>query len=474
MTATYHVATKEEHMENSRWAGRMLALTVGIVLVVAACGGSTTPPASTGGSPAAGTTTPSGTAAAGTASGGLSGSITLLEKWPDPNYSPYFQQVVAAYTAANPNVKIDLQAVGDQPIKDKLRVLAASKTMPDIYFSWAGDFTKKFVRGGLAADLSSYVQNTDWGKGFVPAALQAFTYDGKVYGIPIDLDAKFFVYNTKIFKDNGINVPASLADLLTACDTLKGKGITPIAFGNQYGWPAIHYLTQLNPYLVAPATLAKDYDPATGAFTDPAYATALQSLLDLNSHCLTQNANGISHESAQATFLAGKSAMQYVESVEFPVFTTKGGASADIANNWSFFKMPPVSGAAGDPKVLEGAPDGFLVNPSSQHMDVAIDFLKYFTNQQNAALMTKLNGWLSPVKGSATTDNAFPQLIQVIDQINQADNMAIWLDTVTNIDVANAYLNGAQALLDGSKTPAAVMADVQAAAVKAKASASSQ
>jgi len=48
------------------------------------------------------------------------------------------------------------------------------------------------------------------------------------------------------------------------------------------------------------------------------------------------------------------------------------------------------------------------------------------------------------------------------------------LDTVTNIDVANAYLNGAQALLDGSKTPAAVMADVQAAAVKAKASASSQ
>ena len=48
--------------------------------------------------------------------------------------------------------------------------------------------------------------------------------------------------------------------------------------------------------------------------------------------------------------------------------------------------------------------------------------------------------------------------------------MAIWLDTVTHIDVANAYLNGVQAMLDGTKTPADVVADVQAAAATAMAS----
>ena len=82
--------------------------------------------------------------------------------------------------------------------------------------------------------------------------------------------------------------------------------------------------------------------------------------------------------------------------------------------------------------------------------------------------MTKMNGWLSPVKGSATADNAFPQLISVLDEINKASSMAIWLDTVTQIDVANAYLNGVQAMLDGSKTAAQVMDDVRAAAAKAK------
>ncbi len=455
----------------TRQTSRFFALAMAAGIVFAACSGSATaaPSAAASAGASAAASPSAGASAAASPAAELSGSITFLEKWPDPLYAPYFQQVVKAYTDAHPNVKIDLQAIGDQPIKDKLQVLAASKQMPDIYFSWAGDYTKKFVRGGLAADLSSYLLNTDWGNSFVPAALSAYTYGGKVYGVPIDLDAKFFVYNTKIFSDNGISVPQSMSDLLAACDTLKAKGIAPIAFGNQYGWPAIHYLTQLNAYMVPPATLATDYEPATGAFTDPGYKQALQTLLDLNTHCLTQKANGLSHESAQATFLAGKSAMMYIESVEFPVLTAKGGASAEIANNWAFFKMPPVAGQAGDANVLEGAPDGFLVNPNTQHMDIVVDFLKYFTSVSNAALLTKMNGWLSPVKGSATADNAFPQLISVLDEINKASGMAIWLDTVTNINVANAYLNGAQALLDGTKTPDQVMADVQAGAAKAKA-----
>ena len=65
---------------------------------------------------------------------------------------------------------------------------------------------------------------------------------------------------------------------------------------------------------------------------------------------------------------------------------------------------------------------------------------------------------------------AFPQNVRVVDDISKASSMAIWLDTVTHIDVANAYLNGVQAMLDGSKTPADVVADVQAGAASAKAS----
>lgn len=405
-----------------------------------------------------------------TAQSELEGTISFLHKYGDPRYTPYFDSVVAAYEAAHPKVTIDVTAETDQGVKDKLRVLAASNTLPDVYFSWAGDFTKKFVRGGLAKDLTGDVTG-DWQTSFTPAALDAYTYDGKLYGVPITLDAKYLVYNTKMFQDNGIAVPTTLEELLSACDAFKAKGVAdPIAFGNQFGWPAIHFMTQMNAYAVPPATLATDYDPATGAFTDPGYQAALQSFADINGHCLTPGANGISHENAQANFLTGASPMHYIEAVEFQVLTEAGGAPPEIAANWDFMKLPAPANAPGDTGALEGAPDGFLVNPSSQHLDIAVDFLRFLTSLENAQKLTSELGWLSPVNGSATADNTFPQNVRVVEDISKASSMAIWLDTVTHIDVANAYLNGVQAMLDGTKTAADVVADVQAAAVTAKAS----
>ena len=301
--------------------------------------------------------------------------------------------------------------MGDQPYKDKIRVLSASQDLPDIYFSWAGDFANKFIRAGLAADLTEVVgPDTEWGSTMTPAALKAFELDGKNYGVPINLDAKYLVYNTALFDSAGVEVPETLEDLLTACDQLKGAGIQPIALGNQFGWPAIHYLTQLNAYNVDPETLAKDYAPESGEFTDEGYVEALQQFSDINERCGSGDANGLRHEAAQANFLAGDAAMQYVESVEFGVFTEEGGASPELASSWDFFRLPAPADAAGDTGALTGAPDGFLVNAKSENAGLAVDFLKFFSSQENAATMTEDLGWLSPVEGSATQENSFPQL----------------------------------------------------------------
>ena len=97
-----------------------------------------------------------------------------------------------------------------------------------------------------------------------------------------------------------------------------------------------------------------------------------------------------------------------------------------------------------------------------------MDFLKYLTSSDNAKKLVSDLGWLSPVQGSATADNTFPQNVRVVEDIAKAKSMAIWLDTVTQIDVANAYLNGVQGMLDGTKTAADVTKDVRAAAAKAK------
>jgi raffinose/stachyose/melibiose transport system substrate-binding protein len=391
-----------------------------------------------------------------------------MEKFPDPQYAPYFKQVVADYQAANPGVTIDLQAVGDQPYKDKIRVLTSAHQLPDIYFSWAGDFTGKFVRANLAADLTSVIgPDTEWGKSFAPAALSAYNYDGKQYGVPIDLDAKVFAYSKAAYAKAGVTVPKSFSELLNNCDKLKASGYTPIAFGNQFGWPAIHYITQFNAQEVPKSIRDTDYNPATGAFTDPGYVKALKDLQQVSQRCLPQKVNGVSHESAEATMEQGAAASQFIETFEFPLLTAKGVPAA-FAKNWDFFRMPSIDGAAGDQGALTGAPDGLLINAQSKNKALAADFLKFFTNLNNAQKMTKDLGWLSPVVGSTTAANTTPQNQDALKMMSGINDFAIWLDTVTNAQVANAYLAGAQGLLDGSQTPEQVMASVQAAAKKAK------
>ena len=160
--------------------------------------------------------------------------------------------------------------------------------------------------------------------------------------------------------------------------------------------------------------------------------------------------------------------MHYLESVEFSVLTEKGGASKQLADHWGFFRLPAAAGSSGDTQALTGAPDGFMVNRQSKQAALAVDFLKFMTNKDNAQKMTADLGWLSAVKGSATAQNSFPQLSDALADIDKASQFAIWLDTVTNADVAGAYLSGVEGIIDGSQTPQQVMTSVQNAAKKAK------
>lgn len=438
-----------------------LVLSATAALALAACGAPGAPESSGGGG---------NTPAALDTPAKKSGTLSIITKYADPEYAPYFVAMAKAYEKENPGVKVDLTQVGDQPYKDKIRVLTASKSLPDIYFSWAGDFANKFIRAGLASDLTEVLgPDTTWGKSMTPAALDAFEYEGKNYGVPLNLDAKYMVYNKAAFKKAGLTGPPStLEELLQDCGKLKSAGYTPIAFGNKFGWPAIHYITQLNAFNVPEATRTKDYNPASGAFTDPGYVTAMEQYASILDKCTNANANGMSHETAQANFLSGKAAMHYLELVEFPLISKKNGASAQVVDNWSFFRLPPPEGAKGDTNTLTGAPDGFLVNSKSKNAALAVDFLKFVTNRTNAAKMTKQIGFLSPVTGSATKANTSPQQREALADLEKADSFAIWLDTVTNADVANAFLSGAEGVTNGSQTPAQVITSVQQAAEKVK------
>ncbi|MGI8384225.1 ABC transporter substrate-binding protein [Robertmurraya sp. P23] len=386
--------------------------------------------------------------------------LKFLHKWPQPQYAPYFEEVVKEFESQNPDIKIKMEAIADEPIKDKLRVILGGSEVPDIMFSWSGEFARKFVRADAALDLTPYLEeDAAWKDSFIPASLQPFSSDGKNYGIPLRFNGKFFVYNKEIFDMHGLQAPKTWDEFLDVLDTLKEEGETPLMLGNESPWAAIHYLTGLNQKMVDQEVRMKDYNPRSGEFTDSGYVKAMEMLAELNEKgYFMDNVNSSSHDMVKQMFFAGKGAMFYVELEEFQ------DVENALKENWGFFPMPSISDGAGSQNYITGAPDGFIVSSKSKHPKEAVEFLKFLTSKENSLKLVKDIGWPSPIEGATNPDTALKQVAEGVDYMKQADGMAEWLDTDVHAKVADVYLSNIQLLLDGSKSPEEIIKEVQAVA----------
>lgn len=429
---------------------RAFALLLG-VLLVAGCSTSASPASSPGGS------------------GELSGKLSMITKFGVTALSPYFENVTAAYSKLHPGVTFELTQEEDTAIKEKEKSMVAAQSLPDIFFTWTGTWLGNFVAGGNATDLTSVIgPDTEWGKTFGKSALDSFVVDGKYYGIPLYLDAKFMGYNKKMFSDLGISVPATFEELLADCAKIKATGVEPISFGNKEGWPALHYLQQLLAYNVPWDVMEKDWVPATATLDHPGYVKSLNEFKQLLDQCTLSGAgsNGTSYSSAIAQMTAGKSAMYYQEILEFDIANAEG--SQLRSDGFGFFQLPAPSDGQGDATILEGAPEGYLINSKSKNFDLAVDFMKFTTNMENAQTLSKDYGQPSAVVGAINEQTASAAVTASVDEIFKASRLINWLDIITVPEVTDAWISSVQGLVSGDQTPESVMQAVKAASDAAK------
>lgn len=401
----------------------------------------------------------------------FSGSISILTAFAGKPMDSYFQDVIAAYKAEHPGVTINLsQETDDNAVKDKEKVLIASQSLPDIYFSYAGNWGQNFAENGLAADLTAHVgPSTSWGQTFGPGALSAFKYGGKYYGVPLYNDAKFVGYNKAIFQKLGLEVPTSFEALISDCATIKAAGYTPIAFGNKDGWPGLHYLQQLFAYNVPRATLDADLDPKTATWTDPGYVTAMNQFTELVTKCTGDgtNSNGVTYTTAQQQQQSGQAAMYYQELIEFDA-VNKDGSQLN-KDGMGIFQLPAAAHSPGDTQTLEAAPEGYMINGRSKNAALALDFMKFATSAKNASVLSSPPyGQPSAVIGAVTTSNSSVAVAAGTEAVNKAPSTLVWLDMASVPSVGDAWVSVSEGLVSGDLRPDAALKAVQAASEKAK------
>jgi glucose/mannose transport system substrate-binding protein len=109
----------------------------------------------------------------------------------------------------------------------------------------AGTQFADLAKQDYLADLTAYAKEGKWDTTLPPMILKAVTYDGKIYGLPVDNHGENWLWTSKAaFAKAGVATPTSWAEFFPALDKLKAAGIIPIAHGGE-PWQEIELFYQV-------------------------------------------------------------------------------------------------------------------------------------------------------------------------------------------------------------------------------------
>ena len=355
-------------------------------------------------------------------------------------------------------VKVDLQFMAFDQMRTVIQTQLRSGEAPDVFqYSPGPGFAGAFAKAGLLTDLTDAFATRGW-KTYDSASAQ-LSFDGKKFGVPLQIDVIGMFYNKDVFTKLGLKPPTTIAELTAACAPLKKAGVIPIAVSDQEGWEGGHLLSMSLSSRVG----GKD----VGAyFTDQAdwksqdVIDSIQTWKDLSdAGCFNPSPTGTKYDAANALFTSGKAAM-----------TPTGSWMISTYQKDSKFEVgltPFPSPEAGKGVFSTGVGNGLLVSGTTKNLDAALKLLDWYQTPEQAKFAIEKRALIPPLAVDVNGLQVSPLMADVL--ASTANVAASGGSLGQNIDVLStdafntAMTNGMQALLSGQKTAQQVAADLATA-----------
>ncbi|MBN1959563.1 MAG: extracellular solute-binding protein [Deltaproteobacteria bacterium] len=328
---------------------------------------------------------------AGTASAAEKVKLTvwgrdLLDGQPD---HAYVTALIKNFQAANPNIELEYIPLGDPGLADKTKIAMANNTAPDIVQSWGGSVMGGYADAGRLLDLTNELKKVPGSA----AARGAMTWKGKIYGVaPFFAIAGIFA-NEKLFKENGLKMPKSVADIEKAADKLMKKGIQPFACGAKDKWPPLAlYMYLVNRYGGDAFGLAQS---RKARFDSDAFVKAAQKYQDwVKKGYFGNKPLGEGYGDAQQQMATGKAAMHVTGSWMCAQYSNPKFTDQPLG----FYAFPALKGGKGKVTDIMGMTDiGFIASKKSEAKKAAV--VKFMKFAMSVDAGSKEPGRISSVPG---------------------------------------------------------------------------
>ena len=338
-----------------------------------------------------------------------------------------FEKVVAAFNARpSTRVKVSTLAVPYDAFADKISAAVPRGKGPDV-FIYAQDRMGGWIEAGNTVEPIDFFVDDALRRRFIPTTIQALTYRGSLWGLPLDYKVITLLYNKKIVK----TPPRTTAELVTLGKQLTNRGAG--RFGLAWAYNDFYYAASLiNGY--GGAVFAAGAKPTLDAAEN---VKAMELLVKWNRDGFMPAEPSVAL--ITALFNEGKAAMVFTG----PWFLGEVAKGID----YGLAPLPAISEVGGKPMRPWMTVEGVFVAAPSRQKDAAFEFAKYLTGPEAARVMA-LEGRQSPALAAVYDDPAvradwvlaaFRKQVEVaVPMPNLPEMTMMWSPATTALNKINA------------------------------------
>lgn len=406
-------------------------------LVLAACSGGSPSPSA-------------GSAASAAASQAEPVTIRITHQFGDAEAAK-FDEIVAAFEAANPAITVEQERNNESNYYDKLVTEILGNSAPDIA-RVEPPKAAQYVAAGYAANLDDLVP-AELQDDFFEGTLEPLILDGSLYGVPQDVATLSLFYRSDLLEAAGVDAPPTTWDELIEAATAVTEGDV-YGIGLFGGWGAFEFYPW---FWQAGGEMFREEDgELVPAFNSPEGVAALQLWVDLaNTHqVMPPGMATVGEDEVKAPFIAGKLAM-------FTSGPWSVGGLEEVAEIDGMWGIAPLPRGEQEASVLGGM--DVIILEQSEHKAEAAAFLEYWMSDEVQKDWASSLGFI-PVRQSLYEEPEFQSdpTIQVF-----ADQLAVSRSRPTNPEageIDELFGQAVQAALSGAKTPQQALDEAAAAA----------
>jgi multiple sugar transport system substrate-binding protein len=326
------------------------------------------------------------------------GKLVIASNASDAAPKKAFEDIVAKFQAANPDIEVVLNTTEHEAFKTAIRTILAADKGPDVATWFAGNRMAGFVSDGLFADISDVWASEGWDSSMA-STMPSVTFNGKQYAVPYSYYQWGIYYRKDIYEANGISIPKTYDEFLDNCKKLKAKGIASVAIGTKYLWTAAGWFDYINM-----RTNGLDYHInlmlGKTKYTDQGVVNTFKNWARaIDAGCFMDDHQNYSWQEAQPPLINGEAASYLIGNFIVNNLPEETQAQLD------FYQFPPI-----DPSLElgEDAPTEIIFMPANaQNVENGKKFMAFFAQPENLTAMNNVLGQLSTHSGSAAPLDRF-------------------------------------------------------------------